>query len=76
MPGRRILVIRPGALGDTLLTIDALQALRAQISGADIELVGNAAAGALLHAGRIVEPRAETTRDRSRIPPLRAARHT
>ena len=37
----RILVIRPGALGDALLTLPALQALRSAVPAAEIELMGN-----------------------------------
>jgi heptosyltransferase-2 len=39
----RILVIRPGALGDVLLTLPALQALSAAFPQAPIELMGNLA---------------------------------
>jgi ADP-heptose:LPS heptosyltransferase len=39
----RILVIRPGALGDVLLTLPALQALSAAFPQASIELMGNLA---------------------------------
>jgi ADP-heptose:LPS heptosyltransferase len=37
----RILVIRPGALGDVLLTLPALEALQAGFPGATIEVMGN-----------------------------------
>ena len=37
----RILVIRPGALGDALLTLPALQALRSAFPAAEIELMGS-----------------------------------
>ena len=37
----RILVIRPGALGDALLTLPALQALRSAFPSAEIELMGS-----------------------------------
>jgi ADP-heptose:LPS heptosyltransferase len=51
----RIVVFRPGALGDTILTFDALAALRRATPRAVIELVGNAAAGALLAEGGLVD---------------------
>ena len=41
---RRVLVLRPGAIGDTLVTLPALAALRAQFPAARIEVVGNATA--------------------------------
>ena len=43
----RVLVLRPGAIGDTLLTIPALAALRACYPGATVHLVGNSAAAPL-----------------------------
>lgn len=43
-----LLVLRPGAIGDTLLTMPALAALRARFSEAPIHLVGNVAAGELV----------------------------
>lgn len=43
MAKMRILVIRPGALGDVLLTLPALQALQAHIPEATIEMMGNVA---------------------------------
>jgi hypothetical protein len=46
-PAPDILLLRPGALGDTLLTIDAILALRRRFPGASIELVGNAEGGRL-----------------------------
>ncbi len=42
-PHRRILVIRPGALGDVLLTLPALQALQEAFPQAEIEVMGNLA---------------------------------
>ncbi len=48
LPAPSIVVFRPGALGDTILTIDALAALRARWPDEPIELVGNPSAGALL----------------------------
>jgi ADP-heptose:LPS heptosyltransferase len=50
-----IVVFRPGALGDTLLTCDALRVLRYRYPGASIELVGNAPAGALLREAGLVD---------------------
>jgi ADP-heptose:LPS heptosyltransferase len=52
---REIVVFRPGALGDTLLTCDALQVLRYRYPDASIELVGNAPAGALLRDAGLVD---------------------
>src|ERR1044071_4387115 len=51
----RILVLRPGAIGDTLVTLPALQALRRAYPGAIIEMVGNAAALPLLHAAGVID---------------------
>jgi ADP-heptose:LPS heptosyltransferase len=51
----RILAFRPGALGDTILTADALIALRSHFSDAEIELIGNAQAGAVLVQSEIVQ---------------------
>lgn len=49
---KRILVLRGGALGDFIVTLPALQALRDRWPGAKIDLVGNARAAALgLEAG-------------------------
>jgi heptosyltransferase III len=50
-----LVVFRPGALGDTILTVDALAALRARWPSAAIELVGNPAGGALLQDAGLVE---------------------
>jgi heptosyltransferase-3 len=51
---RRVLVLRGGALGDFIVTLPALAALRAHWPAARIELAGNAAAAALaLHRGLI-----------------------
>ncbi len=44
---RKILVLRGGALGDFVVTLPALAALRARWPGARIELVGNPTAAAL-----------------------------
>src|SRR4051794_22264739 len=44
---RRILVLRGGALGDFIVTLPALAALRKHWPSARIELVGNATAAAL-----------------------------
>lgn len=55
MPAGHIVVFRPGALGDTLLSIDALAALRRRFPGAELELVGNREAGGLLARGGLVD---------------------
>jgi hypothetical protein len=50
----RVVVLRPGALGDTIVAADALAALRANFPDSIIELVGNAAAASpLVEAGLI-----------------------
>lgn len=49
-----ILAFRPGALGDTLLTIDTLQALRSTYPEAPIELVGHGEAAALLAEAGVI----------------------
>ena len=46
-PMRRILILRGGALGDFLVTLPALAALRSAYPAARIELAGNAPAAAL-----------------------------
>ena len=51
----RVLVLRPGAIGDTLVTSPALQALRRQSSSARIELAGNPAALPLLASSELVD---------------------
>ena len=50
-----ILIIRPGAIGDTLLTLPVLQALRARYTHPHITLVGNAAVLPLACATGIVD---------------------
>ncbi len=50
-----ILIIRPGAIGDTLLTLPVLQALRACYTDPHITLVGNAAVHPLARATGIVD---------------------
>ena len=52
---RRILVLRGGALGDFIVTLPALAALRRRWPSARIELVGNAAAGALGRAEGLLD---------------------
>lgn len=52
---RRILVLRAGALGDTLLALPALAAIRQGYPGARLILVGNPAAGRLLLAAGHVD---------------------
>jgi heptosyltransferase III len=50
-----ILIIRPGAIGDTLLTLPVLQALRERYSHPHITLVGNAAVLPLACATGIID---------------------
>lgn len=64
----RILVIRPGALGDVLLTLPALQALSAAFPQAFIELMGNLAVLQWL-PGRSVVQRVSSF-DRADLAPL------
>lgn len=52
---KRILLLRPGALGDLLLTVPAILALRARIREAHITLVGQPEGGRLLQECGIVE---------------------
>lgn len=52
---RRILVLRGGALGDFIVTLPALAALRARWPAARIELIGNAAAAALARARGVID---------------------
>jgi heptosyltransferase III len=51
----RILIIRPGAIGDTLLTLPVIEALRARYNAPHITLVGNAAVLPLALASGLVE---------------------
>jgi len=51
----QILIIRPGAIGDTLLTLPVIQALRARYQATHITLVGNVAVLPLALASGIVE---------------------
>lgn len=50
-----ILIVRPGAIGDTLLTLPVLQALRARYEYPHVTLVGNAAVLPLARATGIVD---------------------
>ena len=50
LPAPRILVLRPGAIGDTLLTYPALLALRERFPRAVLHLIGNPVAVPLLAA--------------------------
>lgn len=52
---RRILVLRGGALGDFLVTLPALLALRERWPAAKLELVGNPTAGALALNRRLLD---------------------
>jgi heptosyltransferase-3 len=52
---RRILVLRGGALGDFIVTLPALAALRTRFPQARIELVGNATAAALAVARGMID---------------------
>ncbi len=52
---RRILVLRAGALGDTLVALPCLAALRQGYTGARLALVGNPAASRLLQAAGHVD---------------------
>ena len=51
----RVLVLRPGAIGDSLLTIPALAALGAGYPMAAVHLVGNAAAAPLIVMANVAE---------------------
>jgi ADP-heptose:LPS heptosyltransferase len=64
----RMLVFRPGALGDTILTVDALTALRSRFADVEIELIGNRQAGAVLRESGIV--RAVTSFDSAEVTDL------
>ena len=50
-----VLLIRPGAIGDSLLTFPVMQALRVQHSDAHITFVSNAAALPLAHACQLAD---------------------
>ncbi len=50
----RILVLRPGALGDVLLTLPALRALESGFPGAHIEVMGNLSVVGLLPSRSVV----------------------
>ncbi|MFN8636293.1 MAG: glycosyltransferase family 9 protein [Chloroflexota bacterium] len=52
---RRVLVLRPGAIGDTLVTLPALMALRRAYPVATIEIAGNATALPLVQAGGVID---------------------
>lgn len=52
---RRILILRGGALGDFIVTLPALAALRAAFPSAGIELAGNAPAAALAVARGLLD---------------------
>lgn len=51
----RTLIIRPGAIGDTLLTLPVLHYLRTQLGATPITFIGNMATLPLLHALGVVE---------------------
>lgn len=50
-----VLVLRPGAIGDTLVTLPALLALRRRFLAAEIQLAGNPAALPLVEAAGVVD---------------------
>src|SRR5215207_8344130 len=50
-----LLVLRPGAIGDTLLTLPALAALRARFPGDRLTLVGNRAAAPLVQLAGLTD---------------------
>src|SRR5579859_6073600 len=50
-----ILIVRPGAIGDTLLTLPVIQALRERYAPSSITLVGNEAVLPLARACSIVD---------------------
>lgn len=52
---RRILVLRGGALGDFIVTLPALAALRARWPDSRLELVGNATAATLVEGHRLLD---------------------
>jgi len=52
---RRVLVLRPGAIGDTLIALPALLALRRRYPGALIEAVGNATALPIAQASGLAD---------------------
>jgi heptosyltransferase-3 len=52
---RRILVLRGGALGDFIVTLPALAALRSRWPDARLELVGNATAATLVEGHRLLK---------------------
>ena len=51
----RIVVLRPGALGDTIVSVDAVAALRNRFPRSIIELVGNGAAASLLLEAALID---------------------
>ena len=51
----RLLILRPGAIGDTLVTAPALHALRRRFPSARIEMAGNPAALPLLASSDLVD---------------------
>ncbi len=56
LPGRpQVLVLRPGAIGDTILAIPALRSLRHRFPGVDLHLVGNPDAGQLLLRAGVID---------------------
>src|SRR5437588_2615474 len=50
-----ILIIRPAAIGDTLLTFPVIQALKAHYQGAHVTLVGNPAVLPLVQAWHVTD---------------------
>jgi ADP-heptose:LPS heptosyltransferase len=52
---RRVLVLRPGAIGDTLVTLPALLAVRQRYPRARIEMAGNATALPIAQASGLID---------------------
>src|SRR4051812_38213360 len=51
----RVLVLRPGAIGDTLVTLPALLGLRRRFPAARIEVVGNSTALPIVEASGLID---------------------
>jgi ADP-heptose:LPS heptosyltransferase len=55
VPAQRVLVLRPGAIGDTLVTLPALLALRRCFPEAVVEAIGNATALPIVEASGLID---------------------